>query len=109
MKLTLPDLSQQPDWEGLMRFTDQGFHKIVDFSANGFSFSDNIDCKLITAVFVAANTELVIPHTLKRVPIGYLPYNLTAATIVYNGTTAFTNTNIYLKASVATTVSLIVF
>jgi len=48
-----------------------------------------------------ADTEDTIPHALGRVPVGYIPVKQDKAGTIYDGSTAWTTTNIYLKASVA--------
>jgi hypothetical protein len=47
----------------------------------------------------SANTEFSITHTLGRVPIGFLVLSLSAAAQIYQSTTAWTSTTIYLKCS----------
>lgn len=49
-----------------------------------------------------ANTEDTVPHTLGRVPFGFLASCPDKAAVIYNGTTAWTTSNIYVKTSVAT-------
>lgn len=58
----------------------------------------------------SANTEDTIAHTLGSTPIGYIVLKQDKASNVYEGGTAWTSTNIYLKqtgTSVATTLFLI--
>ena len=58
----------------------------------------------------SANTEDTVAHNLGRVPLGILVGVADVTGIVYSGPTAFTSTNIFLQASVATlTVNLLVF
>jgi len=51
-----------------------------------------------------ANTEDTVPHVLGFVPKGYIAVKQDKAAILYDGTTAFTTTNLYLRSSVATVV-----
>lgn len=77
----------------------------------GIRFQDNFDARLVTFTSSATpDTENTVAHTLGKVPVGFLVYSLDKAGVVYNGTTAFTKTNIYLKVNVATVVvKIIVF
>ena len=77
----------------------------------GISFVDNVNCKLITFTSSATpDAENTIAHTLGKIPSGYIVYNQNKAGSLYNGTTTFTTTNIYLKCSVASvTYKIIVF
>ena len=57
-----------------------------------------------------ANTEFAVDHGLGAIPNGYIVIGQDKAGDVYNSTTAWTTSTIYLKASVATmTLRLIVF
>ena len=69
---------------------------------NGLIFSDNLESTISSVTTGGAGTELAIPHTLKRVPSGYLVLSRDQAGIVYDGSTAWTTSNIYIKANVAT-------
>lgn len=57
-----------------------------------------------------ANTEFTVNHGLGRVPVGYLVVGRDKAAIIYNSTTAWTETAIYLKCNVATVaIRLLIF
>ena len=49
-----------------------------------------------------ANTEDTVAHKLGRTPIGYIVTKQDKSAIVYDGTTSFTSTNLYLKTNAAT-------
>jgi len=58
----------------------------------------------------SANTEDTIAHTLGSVPIGYIVLKQDKASSVYTGTTAWSDSNIYLRqtgTSVTTTLFLL--
>jgi hypothetical protein len=57
-----------------------------------------------------ADTEDTVAHNLARTPVGLFVGIPDKSAIIYAGTTAWTSTNIYLRASVLTvTVNLLVF
>lgn len=94
------------------------FKAIQDFAKNivtilnrGISFDDNVDCRRVTFTSSATpDAENTVPHSLGKVPIGYLIYGLDKAAIVYTGATSWSDTNIYLKVNVASVaVKIIVF
>ena len=69
---------------------------------NGLKFSDNFNAETkIVADTGVANTEFSISHTLKRVPTGYIAIKNSTSGVIYNGTTSWTTTAIYLRCSVA--------
>jgi hypothetical protein len=71
--------------------------------------SGNFKGQTIEHTFTGA-TEEVIEHKLNRVPQGYIMTQKNANTTVYNGTTAWTSTNLYLVSSAgAATVRIIVW
>lgn len=79
--------------------------------AVGISIADNLDKQIISvATSGTPGTEVAVPHTLKRIPTGYLVIRQDKAASVYDGSTTFTKTNIYLKSDVATvTASVLIF
>ena len=57
-----------------------------------------------------ANTEDTVAHALGRTPVDVWVGTPDKSAVIYKGTTTWTSTNIYLKASAATvTVNLLVF
>lgn len=78
---------------------------------NGLTFADNFKANTLDVADTGViNTEFAVAHTLKRVPVGYIVVGINKAAVVYNSGTAWTVSNIYLKANVANcTVKLIVF
>ena len=50
-----------------------------------------------------ANTESAVAHTLGRVPLEAFVIWRSQDSVLYRGTTAWTTTNIYVRASVAST------
>jgi len=77
----------------------------------GISFNDNVDASRVTIVTHATpGTETGYPHLLGKVPLGYIVTGQESAGSVYDGTTANTNTTIYLKSDVSSSVfRLLVF
>lgn len=83
----------------------------VRFGNGTANNSENIDGEFILYTSNGvADTEDTIAHTLGSVPIGYLIMKQDKAGSVYEGGTAWTSTNLYLKqtgTSVATTLFLL--
>lgn len=75
----------------------------------GLQFSDNFQSKILTVEFTTANTEVRVDHNLSRIPTGYLVLKLSAAAIIYDGSTANTNQNAFLKASAPCTALVMLF
>jgi hypothetical protein len=50
-----------------------------------------------------ANTEDAVPHALGAIPTGYIVVNQNQSAVLYDGTTPWTKTIIYLKSSAAST------
>jgi len=80
------------------------------------SIANNDKAGNLNAVYVVftsngtANTEDTVAHPLGRVPLGYIPVRWDKSAVLYDGTTAWTTTNFYLKSSAATVAwTLLVF
>lgn len=100
-KLILPEPRDDYDrqlQESILNF----FAGLVDMLNGGLRFADNHDSqnKSYTTNAVA-DTEDTIAHTLGRVPKGAILTKTDKAVDLYEGGTAWTTTNIYLKANVA--------
>lgn len=88
----------------LLRYT----LKIGDILNKGIRAADNWDAQTISATLATADTEQAVAHTLKRIPLGYIVLSMDKVATIYDGTTAWTNTNIYIRSSAdATTVKII--
>ena len=89
----------------LSEFTDD----VIKILNKGILFSDNVDCELVDYTSNGTpDTEDTVVHGLGRVPVGFLVYSLDKAGIIYDGGTANTAVNLYLKCSVATVASKII-
>lgn len=77
----------------------------------GISLHDNVDADVVSFTSNAApNTEDAVAHNLKKVPSFFIVGSLDKGGVVYKGSTAFTETHVYLKntvASVAVTLILL--
>ena len=102
-RLQLPDPENEHErslQKGLNTFA-QG---VIDLLTKGLRIEDNMDAADVSYTTNAvANTEDAVAHNLNRVPIGYWVISRDKAAIVYNGSSAWTSTNIYLKCNVAST------
>lgn len=111
MKFTLPlDISNMditdPDTVRVISVT---FGEIIRIINGNIGLVDNLDTGLISVTFNQTNTQQAVPHLLHKIPTGYFQIGAKVACQVYDGTQANTNTAIYLKCTVATTVRLLVF
>jgi len=77
-------------------------HKIL---RGNTSFGDGVNTDNIDGVWATAtspgtaNTQFTVNHTLQRIPVGFDVKKKDAACDVYAGITAWTTTQIFLKAT----------
>ena len=78
---------------------------------NGSGWAGKLDAEFISYTTNAtANTEDAISHNLGRVPVGYIVVKNGNGGVIYNGSTAWTNTTIYLKCTTASNpVTILIF
>jgi len=88
----------------LIRYTS----KVGDILNKGIRATDNWDAYIVTVTLVAADVEQAVAHTLKRVPTGFMVLSTDKAAQIYNGGTAWTATNIYIRSNVANTTAKVV-
>ena len=101
------DKIQEP--KDQMRFISIFFDQIKMLINNGLQFADNFDSKILTLTFSAASTDTSLTHGLGRVPTGYVILKRSASMTVYDGSAAWTSNLIYLRASAAGSVTVLVF
>ena len=86
------------DIEDLRRFVDQGMKNISQLVTKNVNFTDNIQCTIVPCVTLGT-TEIAVPHTLGTVPFGYLVLSRGSTAVVYDGSSAWNDKNIYLRAT----------
>lgn len=110
MKLkTIQDLSNVRSWEELRRYTSQILNDLMDIINGNVDLVDNCGTSLVSVTFSAANTETKVAHTLGRTPQGYLVAGSSADIRVFDSSSVSTAEALFLKASAAGTVRLLVF
>ena len=94
--------------EEFQRYATLVLKDIVDKVNGNLEFGLNLRTQTINVEFTAANTETTVPHSLGRVPQGYILAKSNAATSLYNSTDA-NAANLYLKSSAIANVTIIVY
>jgi len=87
----------------------QAINRICQLLNGKITYFDNFDCKTVSFTFNAANAQQVVLHGLNRIPAGYFVIGSKAAVQVYNGANKNTTQALYVQATVATTVTLLIF
>ncbi len=95
--------------EEMPKFISRFLTQVTEAFNNKLSLSDSFDGKFLKDTFTTANVEVASIHGLGRVPIGYIVVGSTAATQVYDGASANTAQLLYLRASAASTVKVLVY
>ena len=112
LRQRLNTIAPTNDFEKSLEVELQNYVKdLANLLNGGVKFSDNFNANLITVSDTGvADTTFVVTHNLKRVPIGYMPFYLNKAGVVYDAGTPWTASAIYLKCNVASTlVKLLIF
>jgi hypothetical protein len=110
MKLKVPlSVNNVKTWEDLRRFASFTLDEIVSAINGKLSLKDNLSGEYRTVVFTAANADTKIEHSLSYVPSGYIVTALSAGVIVYTGSTEWSGSNIYLKATNTAQATLFIF
>lgn len=97
------------DQKNFQRYSSKQMQDVVRILNKGILFADNFDGSIVTANFTAANTNLSLTHNLNRIPTGYVALSLSAAMIIYSGTTESSETQITLKSSAVGTAVILIF
>jgi hypothetical protein len=103
-----PDFSQVEDVEQLKRFSSIVVRELVDVVNGNLSFGDNFKCTVATVSFPSADVEQQIFHNLGRAPVGYVLVSANVAMNLYDGGSANTASELYLKSSAVGTAKIII-
>jgi len=103
------DIGRVSSWEELRRWTATILVQIQNIINGQLEFGTNLKSSLLSVNFPVADQEVVIDHGLGQLPKGYFLSGSNVATSLYDGTTAWTSTKIYLKASVIANTKITVF
>lgn len=106
--INLPyDLTKIRDSDDFMRFCSDAVTTILT-TLNGSLDFTNLKTQQVDIVFTQANANTPIAHNLNKTGVNYIVVSQDAATSIYRGS-GDTNKTIILKASVATTATLILY
>jgi hypothetical protein len=101
---------ETPFERDLERSLDIIFTLIGEILNGGILLEDNFNgFKTTITTSATPGTETAIAHGLKRTPIGYIVLKKDKAAHIYDGSTAFDSSNIYVRSDVASvTVTLFI-
>lgn len=104
------DVDQSTTLEDVKKYTDLALQDILAQINGSLSFAENIECRVIQVIFVTANIDFPIRHTLGRVANNFIVASKSASCDIYNGSTLSTNNTIFLRSTIVpVTVTLVVF
>jgi len=106
-KLDNIDLGKITDMKEFMNYCAKFCQNLFNVMNGKLEFDSNILSQTIEVTFLATNTDTRVSHSLNRTGLGYIVKQKDAACDIYDGTTAATNNAIYLRSTVATTVTII--
>jgi hypothetical protein len=102
-----PDLSNITDLGMFIKYSTQNFNQLQDILEGSIEFDSNIASQTITVTFPTANTDKIITHQLNRTGLKFFVVDKSVSCDVYHNKTRDTITQICLKCTVATTVTII--
>lgn len=108
-KVTASTDIQQVKPEDVPRFTDLALQDIVRVLNGDVDFTNNINCKIVSVTFSAANVSQSVSHGLGRVPSGYWITKRNASANVFDGSGGSSSSTYSLQASAPVTCSILFF
>jgi len=83
--------------------------EIVDLVNGSIDVVDNVNVSSVSVTFSGASTTVEVPHTLGRVPRGYLVAKLSTGITIFDGSGTNTDSLLYVQATGAGTATLLVY
>jgi len=110
MKMTSSkDINNVASWIEARPYLAQTLSEMIAVINGNVGLTDNCQTSLVTVSVTAADTDTVVEHKLGKTPQGYLIAGNSANVTVYDGATANTDSKLYVRASGATMLKLLVF
>lgn len=81
----------------LIKQVVNGLLQFGDLESNNKNMFGN----MLEVEFGPANTEVVVPHTLNQVPVGFLVIRNSNGGVIYDGVQTWSAENIYLRSTTA--------
>lgn len=106
-KLDNIDLGKIVDPKDFMRYCSKFCANVFSLFNGKIEFDLNILSQTVTVTFVSSNTDTKVNHSLNRTGLKYIVASSGSACDVYDGVTPSTNSAIYLRGTVTTTVTII--
>lgn len=91
-----------------MVFVSKMLNDVKSILNGGLLVQDNCSFKVADVQFTAANSEVKINHSLGRLPLGYILIGASAAMSLYNGVTASSVQDIYVRSSATGSATILV-
>lgn len=95
--------------EEVARFVDIFFQDILRVVNGDIDFFNNVNCKIMSITFLAADTDSSVAHGLGRIPTGYIQVSSNAAMSLYDGSVPRDATTLYLRSNAVGTAGILVF
>lgn len=108
-KISPIDLTNIDDTTEFMRYCSQLVGTIVDTINGKLEYDVNLLSQKVSVTFSVPNQDTAVTHKLNKTGVQYIVTSKNAACDVYNGVGAATTSTIYLRGTVATTVTLELF
>ncbi len=104
------DFSKIKTSEEFQRFVSIYLAELGGVVNGKLEFQENIKSQVVRVSFSAGATDLAVPHSLGRIPTGYMVTRLDSGGVgIYDGDQAWTDTTIYLRASGVTGAEVLIF
>jgi hypothetical protein len=107
LPISLSNLDAASD--DFVKYVSQAVDLFTTIINGEVDFRDNCKTTIAKITFSSADMEQAVEHSLGRIPYGYIMIGSLAATQIYNGVSQNTTKALYVRSSVATTVSFLIF
>lgn len=103
------DLGKITDPASFITYCAKFINDLIPVFNGGLEFDLNMKTQTVSINFSNANTDQSIPHNLNKTGVKYIVAQKKLSTDIYDGLTSSTTKTLYLRSTVATTVTLILF
>ncbi len=96
------DLTTVTDQAEFMRGASKSLNAIIDVVNGGLEFGKNISSQIVGVSITTTNTDVFVPHNLRRIATGYIVISQNTNAGIFDGATKWTESGIYIRAGAST-------
>lgn len=109
MRVNNSDVKAVETIDDVKRYISQTMSQVVQILNGKLTFQDNQDARIVSVNFTSSGVDFPVNHNLGRQAVGYFLVTASSPMSIYNGQTASTDANLFLRTNNTGSATILVF